>query len=40
MRLTFYTDYSLRMLILPALKPDGPATIGAVASAYRSPGGT
>src|SRR4051812_10498298 len=35
MRLTFYTDYSLRMLMYLALKPDGLATVGEVARAYR-----
>lgn len=35
MRLTFYTDYSLRMLMYLALKPDGLATVGEVARAYQ-----
>ena len=34
MRLTVYTDYSLRLLIYAALKPDGLTTIGEVAQAY------
>ncbi|MGG5812194.1 Rrf2 family transcriptional regulator [Falsiroseomonas sp. CW058] len=35
MRLTTLTDYSLRMLIHLALKPEGRATIAEVARAYR-----
>jgi Rrf2 family nitric oxide-sensitive transcriptional repressor len=35
MRLTTLTDFSLRMLIHLAVKPDGRATIGEVAKAYR-----
>ena len=34
MRLTVYTDYSLRVLMFLALKGDGLATIAEVASAY------
>lgn len=34
MRLTTLTDYSLRMLIHLAIKPDGRATIAEVATAY------
>lgn len=34
MRLTVYTDFSLRVLIFLALKPDGLATIGEIAKAY------
>lgn len=34
MRLTVYTDYSLRMLMYLAVKGDGLATIGEVAAAY------
>ena len=34
MRLTVYTDYSLRLLIYAALKPDGLVNISDVASAY------
>lgn len=34
MRLTLYTDYSLRMLMYLGLKEDGLATIEEVASAY------
>ena len=34
MRLTFYTDYSLRLLIYAALKPDGLVNISDVADAY------
>jgi Rrf2 family nitric oxide-sensitive transcriptional repressor len=33
-RLTVYTDYSLRMLMYLAVKDDGLATIGEVAGAY------
>jgi Rrf2 family nitric oxide-sensitive transcriptional repressor len=33
-RLTVYTDYSLRMLMYLAVKADGLATIGEVAGAY------
>lgn len=35
MRLTTLTDFSLRMLMHLALKPDGRATIAEVAAAYR-----
>ena len=35
MRLTALTDFSLRMLIHLAIRPDGRATIGEVAKAYR-----
>jgi Rrf2 family nitric oxide-sensitive transcriptional repressor len=35
MRLTTLTDFSLRMLIHLAIKPDGRATIAEVARAYR-----
>ncbi|MBC4014987.1 Rrf2 family transcriptional regulator [Siccirubricoccus deserti] len=35
MRLTALTDFSLRMLIHLALRPDGRATIAEVAAAYR-----
>lgn len=35
MRLTTLTDFSLRMLMHLALKPDGRATIAEVATAYR-----
>ena len=35
MRLTTLTDFSLRMLIHLAIKPDGRATIAEVAKAYR-----
>jgi Rrf2 family nitric oxide-sensitive transcriptional repressor len=35
MRLTTLTDFSLRMLIHLAIKPDGRATISEVARAYR-----
>ena len=35
MRLTVYTDYSLRLLIYAALKPDGLVNISDVAGAYR-----
>jgi Rrf2 family nitric oxide-sensitive transcriptional repressor len=38
MRLTTLTDYSLRMLIHLAIKPDGRATIAEVADAYRISG--
>lgn len=34
MRLTFHTDYALRLLMLLALEPDGRHTIGAVARRY------
>ena len=34
MRLTVYTDYSLRMLIYLAVKDEGLATIGEVADHY------
>ena len=34
MRLTVYTDYSLRMLMYLAVKSDGRATIAEVAAAY------
>ncbi len=34
MRLTVYTDYSLRLLIYAALKPDGLVNISDVAGAY------
>jgi len=34
MRLTFYSDYSLRLLMYAALKPDGLITIQDVAEAY------
>ena len=34
MRLTAYTDYSLRTLMYLALKPDGLATIAGIAAAY------
>lgn len=34
MRLTVYTDYSLRLLMYLAARPDGRATIGEVADAY------
>ncbi len=34
MRLTVYTDYSLRMLMYLAVKDDGLATIGEVTDAY------
>lgn len=34
MRLTVYTDYSLRLLIYLAVKAEGLATIGAVAHGY------
>jgi Rrf2 family transcriptional regulator, nitric oxide-sensitive transcriptional repressor len=34
MRLTVYTDYSLRLLIYAALQPDGLVNISDVASAY------
>jgi Rrf2 family nitric oxide-sensitive transcriptional repressor len=33
-RLTVYTDYSLRLLVYAALKPDGLITISEVADAY------
>ncbi len=36
-RLTVYTDFSLRLLIYLAVKPDGVSTIGEVADAYRIP---
>lgn len=35
MRLTTYTDYSLRMLIFLSLKEDRLATIGEIAAAYQ-----
>jgi Rrf2 family nitric oxide-sensitive transcriptional repressor len=35
MRLTVYTDYSLRVLMFLALKQDGLATIAEIAGAYR-----
>ena len=34
MRLTVYTDYSLRLLMYLAVKSDGRATIGEIATAY------
>ena len=34
MRLTTFTDYSLRVLIYVAAAPDGRATIGEVAKAF------
>lgn len=34
MRLTLYTDYSLRLLLYLALRPDGRATVAEVATAY------
>ncbi|HKD46986.1 MAG TPA: Rrf2 family transcriptional regulator [Rhizomicrobium sp.] len=34
MRLTFYSDYSLRLLMYAALKPDGLITIQDVSEAY------
>ncbi len=34
MRLTVYTDFSLRLLMYLAVKPDGVSTIGEVAGAY------
>ena len=34
MRLTFYSDYSLRLLMYAALKPNGLVTIEEVAEAY------
>lgn len=34
MRLTFYTDYALRLLIYLAIKPDGLANVSEVAAAY------
>lgn len=34
MRLTVYTDYSLRMLMFLAVKEDGLATIGDIAASY------
>jgi Rrf2 family transcriptional regulator, nitric oxide-sensitive transcriptional repressor len=33
-RLTVYTDYSLRVLLYLALKDDGPATIAEIAASY------
>ena len=36
-RLTVYTDFSLRLLMYLAVKPDGISTIGEVADAYRIP---
>ena len=37
MRLTVYTDFSLRLLMYLAVKPDGVSTIGEVAEAYDIP---
>ena len=37
MRLTVYTDFSLRLLMYLAVKPNGISTIGEVAEAYRIP---
>jgi Rrf2 family nitric oxide-sensitive transcriptional repressor len=37
MRLTVYTDFSLRLLMYLAVKSDGISTIGEVADAYRIP---
>lgn len=34
MRMTFHTDYALRMLIYAALRPDGACTVSDVAEAY------
>ena len=34
MRMTFHTDYALRMLIYLALSSDGRATVGQIAKAY------
>lgn len=34
MRLTYFTDYSLRVLIYTAAAPDGRATIGEIARAF------
>jgi Rrf2 family nitric oxide-sensitive transcriptional repressor len=34
-RLTVYTDFSLRVLMFLAVKPDGLATIAEIATAYR-----
>lgn len=34
MRMTFHTDYALRMLIYAALHPDGVCTVSEVADAY------
>ena len=36
-RLTVYTDFSLRLLMYLAVKPDGISTIGEVADAYGIP---
>ena len=35
MRLTYFTDYSLRVLIYTATAPDGRATIGEIAHAFQ-----
>lgn len=35
MRMTFHTDYALRMLIYLAMRPDSAATVGEVAEAYQ-----
>jgi Rrf2 family nitric oxide-sensitive transcriptional repressor len=37
MRLTIYTDFSLRLLMYLAVRSDGISTIGEVADAYRIP---
>lgn len=37
MKLTHYTDYSLRVLIFVAVHPDEPVTIQRIADAYRLP---